>query len=72
MFKTKVAKRTLHYEQESLSVEDKLSVADLAARGGGGKEKHEIYAAAFSSHLFMTYFYSAKGVMALSRPQIRY
>ena len=33
-----------------------------------GGEKHEIYAAAFSSHLFMTYFHRARGAMAPSTP----
>ena len=35
------------------------SVADPAA--GWRPEKHEIYATAFGSHLFMTYFYMAGG-----------
>ena len=34
----------------------------------GGGEKHEIYAAAFGGHLFMTYFYRAGGAMAPSPP----
>ena len=41
----------------------------------GGIKKHEIYVAAFGSHLFMTYFYMARGsVDPLLRPppKIRY
>ena len=43
------------------------TVADPAA-GLGGAEKHEIYAAVFNSHLFMTYFYMTRGAMAPSAP----
>ena len=37
--------------------------------GGGDGKKHEIYAAAFSNRLFMTYFYRAGGPCL---PWIRY
>ena len=37
-------------------------------KGRGGTEKHEIYAAAFGGHLFMTYFHRARGGMAPSAP----
>ena len=37
------------------------TVADPAARCGGGGKKHEIYVVALISHLFMTYFYRAVG-----------
>ena len=36
-------------------------------RGGGGK-KHEIYVAAFGGHLFMTYFYRARGPWPVGLP----
>ena len=45
------------------------AVADPAAGYGGG-EKHEIYAAAFGGHLFMTYFYRARGGPWPPRPPL--
>ena len=42
-------------------------------RPGKGGKKHEIYAAAFDGHLFMTYFYRAGGgVWRPWPPWIRY
>ena len=35
---------------------------------GGGREKHEINAAAFGGHLFMTYFHRASGAMTPLAP----
>ena len=36
--------------------------------GWGGGKKHEIYAAAFDGHIFMTYFYGAGGSCPLPLP----
>ena len=44
-----------------------------SGRVRGGAEKHEIYAAAFGGHLFITYFHRARGAMdLLPPPPIRY
>ena len=48
----------------------------IASSGGSsgqlrGGEQHEIYAAAFGGHLFMTYFHRAGGGMASSQVRIQ-